>query len=380
MGITKRRDGYYVEFVVKDDGAALRLDPTGRLKRWKAGKDKREAQKQEAIIKTGLLSGQIKSRTAAKKDISFTEFADVYLSLETVQRLRSFATRKICVEHLRSFFRDAPLRTVTADDVRRYREYRTNQGAAIQTVNHDHATLSHMLGVACSEEYGYLDKNVSSLVKKPNPRNTRDKVWTPEMLARLKAAGARHLVQVVTVLAEVGPRTGEVLGLQWEDVNLDRREFTVRGTKNGDTRTVPMTDAVAEVFRELREEGIQKGEVSGNVFRFRGRPVHSLRTAFRNACRAAGIAPGREGMTLHDLRHTAATEMRRAGVPLFEAMAIVGHRSEGMHRRYNTIQPDDLHAAARLLDLRKGSTGITPAGKDDTSDGITSDDMIQNSI
>jgi hypothetical protein len=49
------------------------------------------------------------------------------------------------------------------------------------------------------------------------------------------------------------------------------------------------------------------------------------------------------------LRHTASTNLRRAGVDTMIAMKIVGHKSEQMHRRYNAIQPEDLHEAAAKL-------------------------------
>ena len=65
------------------------------------------------------------------------------------------------------------------------------------------------------------------------------------------------------------------------------------------------------------------------------------------------------GLRLHDLRHTASTNLRRAGVDTMTAMKIVGHKSEKMHRRYNTIQPKDLHEAADKLQRYTANTVIT---------------------
>lgn len=65
MGLTKRRDSYYVEFRVLNDGKALRLahqGEGGRLKRWKVGSlNKTMAKQQESIIKTDLMKGSIKT-------------------------------------------------------------------------------------------------------------------------------------------------------------------------------------------------------------------------------------------------------------------------------------------------------------------------------
>ncbi len=73
MGLTRRGKVYYVQFPVIDDGKTLRLLPFGsrtlrgvKVRRWKAGRSKEEAAKQEAIIKTRLLAGDMPSKAAAR--------------------------------------------------------------------------------------------------------------------------------------------------------------------------------------------------------------------------------------------------------------------------------------------------------------------------
>jgi integrase len=72
--------------------------------------------------------------------------------------------------------------------------------------------------------------------------------------------------------------------------------------------------------------------------------------------RKAGI----KDLRFHDLRHCAATNLRRAGVDTVTAMKIVGHKSEKMHRRYNSVSEDDLKKAAGKLDTYLSNTVITP--------------------
>ena len=152
----------------------------------------------------------------------------------------------------------------------------------------------------------------------------------------------------------VWPRRGELLKLEWPDVDMRRKEFTLRKTKNGDTRVVPMTDEVCEIFVELwRERRLD----TNRVFLYKGKPWKNPRTAFAAACRRAGIS----NLRLHDFRHTASTNLRRAGVDTTTAMRIVGHKSEQMHRRYNTVEPEDLHAAAAKLQAYTVNSLITVA-------------------
>jgi integrase len=64
-----------------------------------------------------------------------------------------------------------------------------------------------------------------------------------------------HLRRVLTVAYDVGPRKGELLALDWSDVDMRRKEFTLRHTKNGETRVVPMTPTVHAVFQECWQDG-----------------------------------------------------------------------------------------------------------------------------
>jgi integrase len=104
-----------------------------------------------------------------------------------------------------------------------------------------------------------------------------------------------------------------------------------------------------------------------SVFLYKGRPIQRrLTTAFKAACRRAGIVYGRKNgrITAHDFRHSAATTLRRAGVDTMTAMKIIGHKSEKMHRRYNQISPADLHHAVGKLVSYHAATADQCAGVD----------------
>jgi len=387
MGLTKRKDSYYVEFSVLDDGKTLRLavPGMGKLKRWKVGSCNRgHAKDQEAMIKTRLLAGQEPSPAVARvQAMTFRHWAKIYLELEEVKKIATYTDRKLKVSHLVEFFGDKPLAAITPEDVAMYREQRVQYrriscpvcekpvlrprcllcgwqrgdkpiAVSMQTINHDHTALTHMLNIARSPRFKLISDNPASHVPKPDPKNERDRIASADEWVRWKAAAAPHIRRFMTVSYLVGPRRGELLKLEWPDVDLRRREFTLRKTKNGETRVVPMTPEVHEVFREL-----WKGRRldSHQVFLYKGRPMKNIRTGFAAACRRAGIT----NLRVHDFRHTASTNLRRAGVDTMTAMKIVGHKSEQMHRRYNTIQSEDLHAAAAKLHKYAANTVITLA-------------------
>jgi integrase len=359
MGLTKRRDSYYVEFNVLDDGDVLKLASGGggQLKRWKVGSlNKTLAKQQEAILKTRLLSGQVRSQQKAKAEsITFRQWAEQYLELEQVKKLRSYRMRRDHVRNLISFFGNKPLGALTPEDVRKYRQQRVGpkgRPLAIQTINHDHTALVHMLNVARSPQFGLIKDNPAAHVPKPNPQNERDRIANGEEWRRLLDVSAPHLKRILLVLYTLGPRRGELLSLEWPDVDMHRREFTLRHTKNGESRIVPMTPEVYRVFTELWQE---RRLDTQRVFLYKGLPMRDVKTAFDKACKRAGIT----NLRLHDLRHTASTNLRRAGVDATTAMKIVGHKSERMHRRYNTVEPEDLRRAASQLATYQANTVIT---------------------
>jgi integrase len=93
------------------------------------------------------------------------------------------------------------------------------------------------------------------------------------------------------------------------------------------------------------------------VFTYGGKRIGSIRRAFETACQRAGIS----GVVFYDLRHTFVTNMRWAGVEYFRIMAITGHRTMDVFKRYRTIDQDDLHYAVHQLDTYMDTTPATPA-------------------
>ncbi len=150
-----------------------------------------------------------------------------------------------------------------------------------------------------------------------------------------------------------GPRRGELLRFEWPDVDMQHREFALRYTKNGESRTVPMTP---EVYRVYTERWQERRLDTQHVFLYKDKLIRDVKTAFDKACRRTGITD----LRLHDLRHTTRTNLRRAGVDATTAMKIVGHKSARKHRRYNTVEPEDLRRAVSQLTSYQTNTAITP--------------------
>jgi integrase len=107
-----------------------------------------------------------------------------------------------------------------------------------------------------------------------------------------------------------------------------------------------LTKELSEMLRNATIYLDASGQRAPYVFTYAGRKLGSVRRAFETACRAAGIS----NAVFHDLRHTFVTNMRRAGVDYFRIMAVTGHKTMSVFKRYNTVDHRDLQQAIGQLD------------------------------
>jgi integrase len=248
----------------------------------------------------------------------------------------------------------ADIRPEDIEAFRAQRKLRNGGVASVSTINADHAIVKHVLSVA--ERRGLLGSNAAKKVPIPDPNNERDRVLTEEEWTKLYAASAPHLKPILLLAHRLGPRKGEILKLEWPQVDLKRGIIKFRSidTKTKEPRIVPLTPDVHATLAELAK--VRRLDTN-RVFLYDGKPIQNIKRAFRSAVRRAGL----DDLRCHDLRHCAATNLRRAGVDTVTAMKIVGHKSERMHRRYNKVEETDLKAAATRLNAYLSNTVITPA-------------------
>ena len=155
-----------------------------------------------------------------------------------------------------------------------------------------------------------------------------------------------YVSPLVLVALNTGLRRGELLQLQWRDVDLVRRIVTVRGegAKTGHTRHVPLNSEVASVFNTWKSTEVEPG-----WFVFSGStaitPLTEARKAWRGVLKAARISSFR----FHDLRHTFASKLVMAGVDLNTVRELLGHRKISMTLRYAHLAPEHKADAVERL-------------------------------
>jgi len=350
MGLTKRKkDGWYVQFPVVDDGKVLKLGkgiPGAKLKRWKTyTTNKTMAQQQEAKIQTDLMMGNMKSGGNGQSR-TFGFLATRYLEHADIKRQASYAWKKTTIQsRFLPIFGSKILEGVTTTHVEDYREKRRLapglQGTTLKvsSLNRDLALLKHMFSYALRE--GWLEKNPVSRIKLEKENNARDRVLEPEEFTRLQTHSASHLQAVNLMASQTGMRLGEILHLTWDQVDIKANVIRLQAgdTKTNEGRLVPLTQELTVLLKNLYKV---RYLYETHVFLVKGHSVHSIKTAFNAACRRSGI----QGFRFHDFRHTAVTNMRRANIDHLTIMKITGHKTLEVFKRYNSFLEGDLRKAA----------------------------------
>ena len=162
---------------------------------------------------------------------------------------------------------------------------------------------------------------------------------------RQASAGRRDRAMLI-LLARLGLRVGELVRLELSDFDWRGGEVTIRGKARRQER-LPLPVDVGEAVADYIIGG-RPTERQGRLFVSAGdQPrcfsAKRVRAALRKACRRAGIPP----ITAHVLRHTAATEMLRAGASLIDVGQVLRHRSVSTTTMYAKVDRERLRELAR---------------------------------
>ena len=241
-----------------------------------------------------------------------------------------------------------------------------------KTVLEVHLVVRAALGDATRR--GILARNPAEIAHAPKRRPLQSaelRSWNAVQLnAFLDLAAAHRMFPAFWLAANTGMRRGEVLGLRWGDIDLDERRLSVnrslisvgyelhesRGKTRTARRTIDLDDRTTDILRRARGD---RGDDGHAFARDDGSPFHPhlMSDAFKKLVARSGLPRIR----LHDLRHTHATLLLKAGVPIKVVSERLGHATPAFTMAtYQHVLPGMQAEAARtfaaLLDPSTGST------------------------
>jgi integrase len=172
------------------------------------------------------------------------------------------------------------------------------------------------------------------------------------LLDACKTSRNKNLYTIVVLALSTGTRRMELLGLTWNDVDLQRGVVRLHDTKNKERRVLPLTGFALELMQQY---ATKRSNESAFVFPSRnGRKPADIRTAWEEAVERAEI----EDFHFHDLRHSAASYLAMNGASLAEIAEVLGHKTLDMVKRYAHLS--DAHTAGVVARMNEKIFGSNP--------------------
>lgn len=302
------------------------------------------------------------------RDLANYAKATFYRPAEIVQGrkvagIKSYRPAYTAIDSLIGYFGNRKLASLTRNDLDGYKSWRLKQGdrrgtrgklkpserkpVKLSTVNRDLATFKHLVKFAHAEGWISRDVTLGSKAIDADAETSRTRTLTDSEEMRLLAScgGKRtveykrkgrdvkaiveadnpHLKAIILLGLDSGMRRGEILKLDWKDINFETGIIKILGThtKTQRTRTVPLTKRTKAELLALPNSGTR-----GRVF-----PFNDFKRSWATAVKVARI----DGLNFHDLRRTFVTRLQIGGVSIGIAAELAGHaRLETTQKHYTS--------------------------------------------
>jgi len=352
MATRKFRNTWWVDF--RFEGVRYRKRSPENSKK---GALAYEARLRERLARTGEINDEKKrkefSESIKRKEITFSEFSAKWLNsyVKANNKPSEQYNKAITLRaHLVPYFGAMRLSSISAEHIEQYKACKRKAGLSERTVNLHLGCLAKCL--RCAHEWGNTDfVPIIKKIKAPTPEMSFLTPQESDRLLEYTRANEPIWHPMILTALRTGMRRGELFALHWEDVDLNRRKITVRRSmvnglmsspKSHRTRYVPISPELITILSALARP-------RGHVFLSeKGTPMgwHYAHKHLHRIMLAAGVKP----VQWHAFRHTFASQLASAGVPLTVVKELLGHSDIQMTMRYAHFAPSLYDSAVDVLD------------------------------
>lgn len=259
-----------------------------------------------------------------------------YLHEITPTKRSASVERSILLAFLRTRLAQVKLKDLNIQHASAYRDERSKV-VSNSTIIREFSLLARCLVVAEREWQIHVPVNIFRQVEKPraNPPRSRRLVTgeLERLLAAVRVSRSQYMEPLIILALETAMRQGELLRLRWHDIDPKKRQCQITESKNGYSRSVPLTEAAMNMLAK------QSFDPSAPIFQV---SYSAVRQAWRRLTIKAGIID----LHFHDLRHEAISRLLEHGLTLPEIGAISGHRDTRTLLRY--AHPDTKQIIRKL--------------------------------
>ena len=299
---------------------------------------KTDAQKWAASIESAIRENRHFKTTEAKRH-TLNELIDRYIRDVLPTKPKSMGKQKAMLEWWKGEIGNYALSDVSPALIAESRD-KLAAGKTKRGTQRNPATVVRYLAALsvcfthAVKEWGWIDDSPMRKVTKPKESRGRVRFLSDDERARLlkgcKESSNAYLYPAVVLALSTGMRSGEIMGLTWDVVDLNRGRAILHETKNGERRAVAITGHALEVVKEMSK--VRRID-SNLLFPSKENPPQKpidLRAPWLAALKKADI----QDFKFHDLRHSAASYLAMNGASLAEIAEVLGHKTLQMVKRY----------------------------------------------
>jgi integrase len=380
MGVFKKQGVCWIDYYVNGNRKPERIGSAKRLA-------ETVLRKRRVEIAEGKYLDKQRPITTTFEDLADADLHDA----KDQQQNRSWTRDRTSIATLKAYFGSKQVTELTPAAIEQYRARRratrSRRGRPVTpaSVTRELACLKRMLNVARQGLILLTGEvpltNPMAMVSLERESNERDRVRSAQEFRHLHDAAEPRLRPILLVAHHTGMREGEIRALRWDQVDLKRGTIRLesRHTKTDEGRVIPLNQALTITLKTATRY-VSCPWVFVNPAMLEGWQANpeqvdpryhatSITHAFERACHKAGVT----NATFHDLRHPFVTNARRAGIDYFRLMAITGHKTMAVFKRYDTVDGHDLRQAIRQMDTHRDTMKET--GPDATAQAIENTGM-----
>lgn len=316
-----------------------RIRKKGYPEQAKTHYSKADAEAWAAEIESEMVRGIFVSREEAEKTTlseAILRYIDEHIPKLSNPKSEKNRTKALLKRQIANQF----LASIRTKDIAAFIKEREDEGVKPNTIRLDLSRISHIFQVASSDWGMESLSNPVRRVKKPKLPSGRTRRLQEDEEKLLLESCSANLRPAILFAIETAMRRSEIASLRWENVSIKGRSAHLPLTKNGESRTVPLSPAAIEILRSMPRN------ISGTVF---GISTGNITNLMRKACAKAGL----QDLNFHDLRHEAASRLfENTDLDVMEIKTITGHKSLQMLARYSHLRTHRL--ADRLAGRKRG--------------------------
>lgn len=339
----------------RDTHGKLRQHKIGDAKSISCEKARQAAQKLRSIVVLG--GDPAENRKVLRAVPTLSEYV-LQRYIPHIQRTRRnvSSTLSFLHRHLLPKFGSLHMDELTPEMIREYHQVILDKGYAPAMANKLPIMLTVIYNSARRLKIPGTDRNPANEVKLFTLNNARERYLTPEEIQRLMDALDlslnTQLKSIVSLLLLTGARKREILDARWEHIDLDRRTLWVPLSKIGKSRYIYLSVQAVDLIRSLPRFP-KCAWMIPNPKTLLPYADAGFFVSWNNARKRAGLPEVR----LHDLRHTAASVMVQANIPIYTVSRILGHTQVKTTARYSHLAEDTLLAATETASSVLGILG-----------------------